>query len=105
MWLVSRASFPIWSSHGHNQYIDTLVRYGVVGLVLTGSLIILGLVMAGLAARRGRGLSVALWVVLIVTMTSNLVLDWRYPSVALSWILVTVILATTTPRAAFPGWA
>ena len=47
----------------------TLVRYGVVGLVLTGSLIVLGLVMAGLAARRGRGLSVALWVVLLVAMT------------------------------------
>lgn len=90
-------ALPVWSSHGHNQYIDTLVRYGVVGVVLTGSLIVVGLLLAGLAARRGSGLSAALWVVLLVAMTSNLVLDWRYPSVAMSWILVAVILAATTP--------
>ena len=87
---------PVWSTHGHNQYIDTLVRYGVVGTVLVGSLIALGVVVSGIAARHGRGLSVALWVVLVVAMTSNLVLDWRYPSVALSWILVAMILAATT---------
>jgi hypothetical protein len=86
---------PVWSSHGHNQYIDTLVRYGVVGIVLSGALIVLALIVAGLAARRGRGLSIALMVVLIVAMTSNLVLDWRYPSVALSWFLVLLVLAST----------
>ena len=29
---------------------------------------------------------------------ANLVFDWRYPSVALSWILVAMILAATTGR-------
>ena len=80
---------PEWAVNGHNQYIDTLVRYGVVGLLLSSIVLAVMVALSVRGARRGRGLGAALMATLLLIMVSNLMLDWRYPGVAFAMLLVT----------------
>jgi O-antigen ligase len=89
---------PEWAVNGHNQYVDTLVRYGVVGLLLSSLVLLILAALAVRGGRRGRGLGAALIATLLLVMVSNLVLDWRYPSVPFAMLLVTALVSATVPR-------
>jgi O-antigen ligase len=95
---VRSGVLPPWASTGHNQYIDTLVRYGVVGLALSTGLLLLAVAVAVGAVRRGSGVGLALLVVIIAASATNLLLDWRYPSAVLSAVLIAVALSSRPQR-------
>lgn len=92
---VTQGVLPPWSYHGHNQHIDMLVRYGVAGLLLSTAVLAVAFAVAVGAARRGRGLGVAIMATLAVITVANMALDWRYPSAAFSVLLATVVLSAT----------
>ena len=104
---IEDGRLPEWAAHGHNQYIDTVVRYGAVGLVLTCSVFALALGIAVVGASRGVGVGIAAMGVVFVATISNLAVDLRYPSPTFSVILLAVLLAATAPRSAAnatPAW-
>lgn len=95
---VAQGILPPWSYHGHNQHIDTLVRYGVAGLLLGSAALIVALAISIGGARRGLGVGVAMMVTLAVISVANMALDWRYPSAAFSVLLAVVVLSGTRQR-------
>ena len=50
---VEAGDLPPWATHGHNLYIDTLVRYGIVGVAVT--VVLLGVVTVLAFGRLRRG--------------------------------------------------
>jgi len=95
---VTQGILPPWSYNGHNQHIDMLVRYGVIGLALGAAVLVLALAVTIGGARRGLGVGVAIMATIAVISVANIVLDWRYPSVAFSVLLATVALSATQQR-------
>lgn len=95
---VATGVLPPWSNHGHNLFVDTVVRYGWIGLALTALVLALVLLRAALAAWDRDGLPIAMMLAFLIVSLANLLLDWRYPSVALSGLLVIALLAASTPR-------
>jgi len=95
---VTQGILPPWSYHGHNQHIDMLVRYGVVGLALSSAVLIVALVISIGGARRGLGVGVALMGTMAVVTVANMALDWRYPSAAFSVLLAVIVLSATRER-------
>ena len=89
---------PPWAITGHNQAVDTIVRYGWVGMILVGTVIVLAIILGVRGAVRGRGLALALMGTLTVSMVGNLLFDPRYLSPAWSWLLGAVLLAETRTR-------
>jgi hypothetical protein len=99
---VALGQVPPWSFHGHNQYIDTLVRYGLIGLLLSALVLGAALLLTVQGARRGLGLGVALMVTLAVITLANIAFDWRLPGSAFSILLVAVVLSATQARPPVP---
>ena len=97
---VATGLLPPWSNHGHNLFVDTVVRYGWIGLVLTALVLALVLLRSVVAAWDRDGLPLAMTFAFIIVSLANLLLDWRYPSVALSVLLVIALVAASTPRRA-----
>jgi hypothetical protein len=95
---VAEGTLPEWSYHGHNQYVDMLVRYGVLGLVLSLAVLGVAFLISASAARGGFGLGVALMGVLGVVTMTHLVFDWRYPGPGTSELLALVLLSATVSR-------
>jgi O-antigen ligase len=95
------------ATHAHNQFIDTLSRSGVVGLI---GLVIYALVLGVMALRYARatgGLSLALWVsVAMVSMTEVPLLMVDYGTSVVNHFLLIVAVASgaaarvRAPRAA-----
>lgn len=89
---------PPWTYHGHNQYLDGLVRYGWVGAGLIAVVLVLLAVLAVRAAFRRAPLPLALLLSFAVVSAANVVIDWRYPNVFTSMLLVVGLLAATQDR-------
>lgn len=92
---VESGELPPWAFHGHNLYIDTLVRYGVVGVLLTMAVLAVVTVLAVGRARRGFGGPLAMLMALGITTVAEIVFDWRYPMVPTSVLLIILLLSMT----------
>lgn len=78
----------------HNLYLQELTRFGVVGLVLQYVPMILGLVLALIAAFRGRSWPLAILVTFAVASITEVFMDgWLLPS---TYILLLILAVTAT---------
>lgn len=90
---VEAGDLPPWATHGHNLYIDTLVRYGIVGVAVTVVLLGVVTVLAFGRLRRGLGGPLAMLMALGITTVAEIVFDWRYPMVPTSILLIILLLS------------
>lgn len=86
---------PPWTYHGHNQFLDGLVRYGWVGAILIAVVLALLAVLAIQAAWRRCPLPVALLLAFLVVSAANVIVDWRYPNVLTGVLLLVGLIAAT----------
>lgn len=93
---VKAGDLPAWADQGHNILIDTLVRFGVLGLVLALAFLALAVLIGVRGARLGQGISVVLTITLIVSCMGDLGLVWPYPSEGMSVLILAVLLARRT---------
>jgi O-antigen ligase len=84
---------PPWANQGHNLLLDTLVRYGVVGLVI--ALVFIGLAFVLTVRVFGREIAIgfALLATLMTSCMGDLGFEWNYPSEALSVMLIAVLVS------------
>lgn len=90
---VDAGNLPGWADQGHNILIDTLVRFGVVGLLLAVAFLGLAVAIGVRGARRGQGVALALATALIVSCMGDLGLVWPYPTEGMSVLVLSVLLA------------
>jgi O-antigen ligase len=90
---VAAGDLPGWADQGHNILIDTMVRFGAVGLVLAVGFLGLALAIGVRGARLGEGVALALAVALLVSCMGDLGLVWPYPSEGMSILILSVLLA------------
>jgi O-antigen ligase len=90
---VEAGELPPWATHGHNLYIDTLVRYGIIGVAVTVVLLGVVTVLAFGRLRRGLGGPLAMLMALGITTVAEIVFDWRYPMVPTSILLMILLLS------------
>lgn len=78
----------------HNLYLQELTRFGVIGLVLQYAPMVIGLVLALLAAFRGRTWPLAILVTFAVASITEVFMDgWLLPS---TYILLLILAVTAT---------
>lgn len=99
---VEDGVLPPWAFHGHNLYLDTLVRYGIVGVVLAAALLAVVALLAIGRARAGQGGPLAMLLALGITTVAEIVFDWRYPMVPSSVLLVILLLSVARSDGAVP---
>jgi O-antigen ligase len=90
---IAAGDIPAWAHQGHNIFLDTFVRYGVVGLILAVAFLAIALLLTLGGPRRGVGVGLAMLVALVVSCMGDLGLDWVYPSAGLSALLVAVLVS------------
>jgi O-antigen ligase len=90
---VANGTLPPWAFHGHNQYVDGLVRYGAIGLTFQVTVMLLAVAIVIMGAIRGSAYGLAALMTVLVATVTNLLLDWRVPSIELSAIFVAVLIA------------
>jgi O-antigen ligase len=90
---IAAGDIPAWAHQGHNIFLDTFVRYGLVGLILAVAFLAIALLLTLGGPRRGVGVGLAMLVALLVSCMGDLGLDWVYPSAGLSSLLVAVLVS------------
>jgi O-antigen ligase len=90
---IEAGDIPAWAHQGHNIFLDTFVRYGLVGLVLAVAFLAIAFLLTLGGPRRGVGVGLAMVVALLVSSMGDLGLDWVYPSAGLSALLVAVLVS------------
>ena len=90
---IADGSLPAWAHQGHNLFLDTFVRYGLVGLVITVLFVGLAVVLTFRPIGREVGVGLALIAALIVSCLGDLGIGWTYPSEGLSFLLVAVLVS------------
>lgn len=75
---VAEGTLPPWAGHAHNVFLDVLVRYGLVALVLLVVVFVSLSISSVVSARRGSSLSLALLVTVLVVNLTELGIDFRY---------------------------
>jgi hypothetical protein len=98
---IASGDIPPWAHQGHNIFLDTFVRYGLVGLILAVAFLTVAFLLTLGGPRRGVGVGLAMLVALMVSCMGDLGLDWVYPSAGLSALLVAVLVSR--PEAAIPN--
>lgn len=95
---ISDASREItqFFGHAHSLYIDELVRYGVVGLVTQFGALAIGMVIAAMAARRGRPGPLGVLVAYFVTGVTEPRNFWISPTVTGFLVILMVITASAS---------
>lgn len=96
--LINAGVLPGWAYHAHNVALDTLVRYGVVGLAMMVAAIAAGLVIAWKAARSGRVAGLALLVMLLTGGMADTILRWGYLTPSMALLLLAVLMSTGIGR-------
>lgn len=92
---ASLGVLPSWAWQAHNLYIDTLVRHGLVGLVLTLAVLLLAVAIGVMGTRHRNSTGLALMAALAAGTITETLLDWRYPAVTTTALLVAVLLSAT----------
>lgn len=86
-----------FATHGHNQYIDVLARAGLVGATGLTAFLIAFLIMAVKASKRTGGLSMALFMLVVVRCVSEVPVHfWGYGTEAFTIFLV--LYSAVLPR-------
>ena len=96
--LIDAGVLPGWAHHAHNVALDTLVRYGIVGLAVMLVAFGAGLVIVWSAARAGRVAGLALLVMLIVGGMADTILRWSYLTTPMALLLLAVLISTGLGR-------
>ena len=89
---------PGWASHAHSVYLDSLVRYGVIGLLTVLLTLTAGMWICVKAARVGSPVGAALLSTFIVGGLTETIIDWRYLSIQGISMVAAVVLAATWLR-------
>jgi hypothetical protein len=95
---ISSGQLPAWAHQGHNLFLDTLVRHGAVGLLLTVAFIGIAFILTARPVRRELAAGLALLAALVTSCMGDLGIDWTYPSEGLSVLLVAVLVSQVEPR-------
>lgn len=91
--MVSEGALPGWATHGHSMLIDALLRYGLLGMVLTLVTLALLVSVAVRAARRREVLPIVLISAAIGAGLTEDLMDWRYWSIAIAPVLLAGLVA------------
>ncbi len=86
---IEDGSLQSWANHGHSLAIDPLTRYGLIGLLAVGAVIVATGVIATKAARTGFAAPVVILATFVAGGISDNLVDWRYLGVQ----AVTILLA------------
>jgi O-antigen ligase len=92
--LIDAGVLPDWAHHAHNVALDTLVRYGVVGLAVMVVAFASAVFIVWKSARSGRVAGLALVVMLIVGGLADTILHWRYLTTPMAVLLLAVLMST-----------
>ena len=87
---LESGDLPQWAGHAHNLFLDMLVRYGLVALLLLLVLFASLFYSSLLAARSGSNLALCLLVMLLVANIAEVGIDPRY------WDFGTALTVTVT---------
>jgi len=81
--------------HGHNLYVDTLLRYGAIGFVLfMAVLVILGRI-SWKAFRFDSNLPMAILIVFALCVVGESLALWRYNGAVTSWLIISALIANS----------
>jgi hypothetical protein len=89
---------PGWASHAHSVYLDSLVRYGVIGLLTVLLTLTAGMWICVKAAHAGAPVGAALLATFIVGGLTETIIDWRYLSIQGISMVAAVVLAAAWLR-------
>jgi O-antigen ligase len=92
---VANGTLAPWSFQGHSVYVDTLVRYGILGLLLVLLVLGLALVITVRSALQGASRGLAVLTVLLMVSLTEASLPWLRPTVSAWLLLVAVLLAAS----------
>jgi len=90
---------PSWAVHGHNVLVDPIVRYGIPAALLVLLVLIAAAVVTIRGALTGSGVGLSILVTVVVCGALESTLDWRYLTVQMSILLVSVLLIDRRPAA------
>ncbi len=91
---VADGRVPAWAFHGHNLWVDSIVRLGWVGVSLTAVLMVLVALVCLAGIRRGAAVGTALFGAIIVMTLVEVLFVWWNPNPFLPLLVVTVLLAS-----------
>jgi O-antigen ligase len=81
--------------HGHNLYVDTLLRYGTIGFVLF-ALVLLSLgYMSWISLKVGSNLPMVILIVFALCVVGESLVLWRYNGVLITWLIIAALIANT----------
>jgi len=93
--LITVGDLPGWAWHGHNLFLDALIRYGVVGTLVLIALVVGSLLLVVRSAARGGSAFPMLVVVgIVVASQFDLVLSWMIWTPTMSVLVLALLYAS-----------
>jgi len=92
---ITEGYIPGWASHAHSIYLDSLVRYGITGLVLLTFTLVVASWICLRAAVAGYPFGAAIFFAFVVGGATETIIDWRYFSVQ-GMVLVSAVLLSNS---------
>jgi O-antigen ligase len=83
------------NDHGHNLYVDMLLRYGLIGVLLFLALLISLAWLAWLARKCGTNYPIALLLVFVLCVVGETLVMWRYTGMVTLWIIISALVANS----------
>jgi len=92
--LIDDGVLPVWAHHAHNVALDTLVRYGIVGLLLMVVVVASAVLIAWRRARSGRATGLALVATLLAGSLADTILHWQYLTTPMAVLVLAVLMSS-----------
>ena len=95
---ITSGLLPGWAGHAHNLWLDVLVKFGVITLIVFVTAAILGAIVSLRGAKSSAGLSAALVIFLATVGLSERVVDLRLFGFASAILWLGVLIGLTHSR-------
>ncbi len=79
--------------HGHNLYVDTLLRYGAVGFILFMAVLVMLICLSWKAFKINSNVPIVILIVFALCIVGESLVLWRYNGAVTSWLIISALIA------------